>query len=192
MIDSFQGEITKRILHFPKWYSNTAAIVALGWKSLHSICTRKLRFLHRVMTNQENICHHAFSAMADNIESLSLVRECRELELRYNSTFTSAILCAMEQEKVNIIRNAQRNICKIDQSLLLQKASTYPLIPNSDCQVCWMEKALGQCTWSWTLSYQGLEEPRSHDHTPQLFSKKMSTLWYTELGPTNSDWSCYI
>ena len=144
MIDSFQGEIPKRILCLPKWYSNTAAIVALGWNSLHSICTiKKLRFLHIVMTNQESICHRAFSVMADDVESFSLVRECRELELRYNSTFTSAILCAKEQEKVNIIRNAQRNICKIDQSALLQKASTYPLIPNSDCQVCWMEKALG-------------------------------------------------
>ena len=97
MLDSFQGEIAKRILRLPKWYSNTAAIVALGWNSLHYVCTiRKLRFLHRVMTNQESICHRAFSAMVDDVESLSLVRECRELELRYNSTFTSAILCAKE------------------------------------------------------------------------------------------------
>ena len=80
------------------------------------------------MTNQESICHRAFSAMADDVESLSLVRECRELELRYNSTFTSAILCAKEKEKVNIIRNAQSNICKMDQSLLLQKSSTYPFL----------------------------------------------------------------
>ena len=118
-LDSFQGEIAKRILHLSKWYSNTAAIVAPGWNSFHYVCTiRKLRYLHRVMTNQESICHRAFSAMVDDVESLSLVRECRELELRYNSTFTSAILCAKEQEGVNIIRNAQKSICKIDQSLL--------------------------------------------------------------------------
>ena len=79
-----EGEIAKRILQLPKSYSNTAAIVALGWNSLHSVCTiRKLKFLHRVMTNEESICHRAFSAMVDDVETLSLVRECRELEERY-------------------------------------------------------------------------------------------------------------
>ena len=39
MLESFQGEIAKRILHLPKWYSNTAATIVLGWNSLHSICT---------------------------------------------------------------------------------------------------------------------------------------------------------
>jgi hypothetical protein len=83
MLKCFQGEIAKRILKLPKWYSNTAAIVALGWNSLHSVCTiRKLKFLQRVMTNEESICYRAFSAMVDNVEALSLVRECRELEER--------------------------------------------------------------------------------------------------------------
>ena len=73
MLESFQGEIAKRILRLPKWYSNTAAIIALGWNTLHSVCTiRKLKFLHRVMSNQESICHRAFSAMVDNVESLCL------------------------------------------------------------------------------------------------------------------------
>ena len=117
----------KRILQLPKWYSNTAAIVALGWNSLHSVCTiRKLKFLHRVMTNEESICHRAFSAMVDDVETLSLVRECRELEERYKSNFTSAILSAKEPEDgLDIIRNAQNIINKKDQSLLLLKASKY-------------------------------------------------------------------
>ena len=55
-LESFQGEVAKRILKLPPWYSNTAACLALDWKSLHSVCTvRKLRFLHRVMTNEESI-----------------------------------------------------------------------------------------------------------------------------------------
>ena len=95
MLENFQGEMAKRILQLPKWYSNTAAIVALGWNSLHSVCTiRKLRFLYRVRTNEESICHRAFSAMVDDVESLSLVRECRELKERYKSNFISAILAA--------------------------------------------------------------------------------------------------
>ena len=50
------------------------------------------------MTNEESICHRAFSAMVDDVETLSLVRECRELEERYKSNFTSAILSAKEPE----------------------------------------------------------------------------------------------
>ena len=97
MLECFQGEIAKRILQLAKWYSNTAAIVALDWNSLHSVCTiRKLRFLHRVMTNEGGICYRAFSAMADDVEALCLVRECRELEERYKSDFIFAILSAQE------------------------------------------------------------------------------------------------
>ena len=46
------------------------------------------------MTNQQSICHRAFSAMVDDVESLSLLRECRE---RYKTNFTSAILSATEK-----------------------------------------------------------------------------------------------
>ena len=113
----------------PKWYSNTAAIIAFRWNTLHSVCTiRKLKFLHRVTTIQESICHRAFSATVDDIESLSLVKECRELEQRYKSNFTSTILCAHGEDGLDIFQNAQKSIFKIDQSLLLQKASEYPFL----------------------------------------------------------------
>ena len=39
-----------------------------------------------------SICHCAFAAMVDDVEALSLVRECRELEERYKSSFASQIL----------------------------------------------------------------------------------------------------
>ena len=81
------------------------------------------------MTNEESICHRAFSAMVDDVETLSLVRECRELEERYKSNFTSAILSAKESEDgLDIIRNAQNIINKKDQSLLLLKASKYQFV----------------------------------------------------------------
>ena len=64
--------------------------------------------------------------MVDDVESLSLVRECRELEERYKSNYTSAILAAGDEDASNIIRNAQRSIRKKDQSLLLHKVSKYP------------------------------------------------------------------
>ena len=72
-LESFQGEVVKRILKLPCWYSNTAACVALDIKSMHSVCTvRKLRFLHRVTTNKESICYRAFSAMVDNVRCSAL------------------------------------------------------------------------------------------------------------------------
>ena len=81
------------------------------------------------MTNEDSICHRAFSAMVDDVEILSLVRECRELEERYKSNFTSAILIAKEPEDgLDIIRNAQNIINKKDQSLLLLKASKYQFV----------------------------------------------------------------
>ena len=81
------------------------------------------------MTNEESICHRAFSAMVDNVEALSLVRECRELEERYKSNFTSEILNSNEPaDRLDIIRNAQKIINKKDQLLLLQKVSKYQFV----------------------------------------------------------------
>ena len=109
-LECFQGEIAKRILKLPKWFSNTAACIVLGWNSIHSICTiRKLRFLLRVMTNVESICYRTFSAMADDIEALSFVRECREL----SSNFTTEILITSEPEdEADTIEEAERTITK--------------------------------------------------------------------------------
>ena len=44
------------------------------------------------MTNGESICYRALSAMVDDVEVLSLVKECRDLEEIYGSDFTSQIL----------------------------------------------------------------------------------------------------
>ena len=47
-------------------------------------------FLHRV--KNESICYHTYSAMVDDVETLSLVHECRVLEERYRSDLTARIL----------------------------------------------------------------------------------------------------
>lgn len=38
MLELFQGGVATCILQLPKWYSNAAAVVALGLSSLHAIC----------------------------------------------------------------------------------------------------------------------------------------------------------
>lgn len=40
-----QGEIAKMILELPKWYSNMAVSVTLGWNSLYSVCTMEFKVL---------------------------------------------------------------------------------------------------------------------------------------------------
>ena len=41
------------------------------WLELPPLDIRKLRFLHRVMTNEKSICRHTFSAMVDDVEELA-------------------------------------------------------------------------------------------------------------------------
>ena len=129
MLECFQGEIA---IQLPKWYSNTTASAALGWNSLHSMCTiRKLRFLHRVMTNEESICYRAFSAMVDDVEALSLVRECRELEERYKSTFIQILSAEEPADGLDIIRKAQEHIIKKDQTLCTGQSFKLPESPQN-------------------------------------------------------------
>ena len=62
------------------------------------------------------------------MEALSLVRECWELEERYES-ITSEILSSNEPaDGLDIIRNAQRTINKKDQLLLLQKVCKHQFV----------------------------------------------------------------
>ena len=119
--------MAKRILKLPHWYSNTAACVALDWRSIYSVCTiRKLRFLHWVMTNEESICYCAFSALVDNVEALSLVRECRELEGKYRSDFTSQILSASNPTiSLCVLKEPKEHIEKEDKALQLKKTSRF-------------------------------------------------------------------
>ena len=144
MLECFQGEVAKRILQLPKWYSNTAASVALDWNSLHSVCTiRKLRFLLRVMANE-----------VDDVQALCLVWECRELEERYKSKFTLQILNAKEPvDGLEIIRKAQMYINKKDQALLLNKIS----VPPQDRCVHRLEEAVGSHTISRPAVIKGMK-----------------------------------
>ena len=138
-LERFQGEMAKRILQLPKWYSNKVACTALGWNSIHSLCTiRKLRFLLRAKTNEESICYRTFSALVDDIEGLCLVRECRELEERYKSNFTTQVLEATEyQEGVCILKEAEELITKKDHELSLAKVEKYHYIHKISTEVGW-------------------------------------------------------
>ena len=63
------------------------------------------------------LAYRAYSAMVDDVEALSIVRECRELEERCNSNFSTQILSA--NESATLIREAGDFITRKDRGLLL-------------------------------------------------------------------------
>ena len=90
------------------------------------------------MANEESICHRTFAAMVDDVEALSLVKECRELEERYKSSFTSQILNVKDSaDGLIVIREAQEYIIKEDQTLLLNKVSNYQFLHHIAVSVGW-------------------------------------------------------
>ena len=179
-LERFQGEMAKRILQLPKWYSNKVACTALGWNSIHSLCTiRKLRFLLRAKTNEESICYRTFSALVDDIEGLCLVRECRELEERYKSNFTTQVLEATEyQEGVCILKEAEELMTKKDHELSLAKVEKYHYIHKISTEVGWTR------FWDHAIDY-GLPAVKSIKNLLRVLAhpdhaKKMCPLCDTE------------
>ena len=81
-LESFQGELAKRILCWPKHHSNTAATLAVGLHSVKSkVLEAKLSFLQKILDRgSECVSGRVVEAMEGRLEDLCLVKECRELE----------------------------------------------------------------------------------------------------------------
>ena len=90
LLDSFLGELSKRLLKLPQWYSNTpASIVA------RALClTRKLNFLKRISANETSVSLSAqtLASLTDDVNSIYLARECRDLEQYFGTDFAEAVL----------------------------------------------------------------------------------------------------
>ena len=145
-LESFQGEVAKRILKLPRWYSNTPACVALDMESMHSVCTvRKLRFLHRVTTNEESICYRAFSAMVDDVEALRRSAEIwrKDMDLILHRRFSMLIL------QLAHMKQKTSYIVKEDKALQLKKSSKF-CHPNAIADsVGWRNSG----TWHLTMDH---------------------------------------
>lgn len=95
VLDSFLGELSKRLLKLPQWYSNTPASIVAGQRSARALClTRKLNFLKKIsaVESRETLSAQTITSLSDDINSTCLVRECRDLEQYFSTVFTSAIL----------------------------------------------------------------------------------------------------
>ena len=88
------GELAKRALRWPKHHSNTAAVTALELESARSrLLLQKLGFLKRIMSDgATGVGPAAVGALVDDVGSLCLVKECKELEERFGTHFTERIL----------------------------------------------------------------------------------------------------
>ena len=76
--ESFQGELAKRILKWPKHHSNTAAIVALELSTMRcQILLRKLAFLQIFLRDDPvGVGVEVLHACVDDIESVFGYRVC--------------------------------------------------------------------------------------------------------------------
>ena len=81
-LESFQGELSKRVLCWPRHHSNTAATLAVGMQSMQSrILCIKLSFLQHVLDSEcRSVSGQVMQSLCGGVSSSSLVKECLELE----------------------------------------------------------------------------------------------------------------
>ena len=95
MLDSFLGELSKRLLRLPRWYSNTPASIVVVLMSARALClTRKLNFLRKISIDgySETMSSRTLRCLSDDLDSICLIRECRDLDQFFHSDFTSTML----------------------------------------------------------------------------------------------------
>ena len=113
-LEAFLGELAKRALKWPQHFSNTSAILALEMETFRSrlIC-RKLSFLKRLLgVNAKGVGAVAMSSLVDDIDSVCLVKECRELESEYETSLTNSVLADADAVSERVIKKTIRGIDK--------------------------------------------------------------------------------
>ena len=112
-LEAFLGELAKRALKWPQHFSNTSAILALEMETIRSrlIC-RKLSFFKRLLgVDAKSVGAVAMSSLVDDIDSVCLVKECRELESEYETSLTNSVLAdadAVSERVIKTIRGLTR------------------------------------------------------------------------------------
>ena len=92
-LETLQGELAKRILKQPKWASNTAPNVVMGWTTVRArVVVRSWASFTSWCLLGESVGSRALVSMGDDVEALHLVKECRELEMAFGTKFTEDLL----------------------------------------------------------------------------------------------------
>ena len=125
-LESPQSELVKRMLKWPKHLSNTVALATLDVPTVRSrVLQRKLSFLHRVVNSSLfSLSGRTVFALSQDIDSLCLVKECRELEEGFGTHFTDDILARREVH----LKDIKASIHDRDQQQSAAKCSVKALI----------------------------------------------------------------
>ena len=109
-LESFIGELAKRTLKWPKYFSNTAALVTLHLHSAKSYLLQKqFTFVEATELRFNRIGVVAMKSLSDDPKSLCLVKECRELESHFDTVFTTEILIDADSTDPTKIKKDDQN-----------------------------------------------------------------------------------
>ena len=157
-LNSFLGELCKRILRLPKWYSNTATMIVMDLPSAEACCLiRKLRFLRRITdhspVNADTLSSRMLFALSDDIESVCLIRECLELEDHFETKFTHSLLTSiseLDEDSRPSSRQIRDQVTTRDKHLLLDKCSS-----NEDTRLIAVMGRMVSWSKLWDLALNG-------------------------------------
>ena len=126
VLENFQAEIGKRILHPPPRHPNNAVQVGLQWPSVASrILIHKLTYLAKLMTSDNQISAKLFSSLViEDIYQISIVQQCKLLEV----SLGTSVLARCLSDPLNaprIVKEHRSIILKQDFESLLVSASSH-------------------------------------------------------------------
>lgn len=135
-LNSAVGELCKRALRWPRHFSNTAAMVVLGLDSARvSVLMRKLFFLYRLLDGRENVGSVVMSTLIDDVESVVLVQECRDLEEKFGTAFAD---CFLRDKGTVSMCEVKEKLRRLDREMLLEKCDVmYPVVADIERKVGW-------------------------------------------------------
>ena len=113
-LEAFQSELRKGVLKWPRHHSNTVALATLDAPTMkRRVLVRKLEFLKRVIDKDtDSLRGCVVMALCCEVESICLIRECKELEnFDFTESISSKNLCSlreMEMKKTYIMEVDRR------------------------------------------------------------------------------------
>ena len=157
MLESFQGEIGRRILKLSKYHSTLSTRLALRWPSVTArMFVRKLSLLSKVADEGNSIGSQIFSSSPQ--DSLRLVQECRAMEGKLSCQgSTNAMLSAQ-----STLREIKRDVLQADWEASTTEASCHnstAIASQIASDTSWMK------LWDMALDYG----PRGTDSLQALY-----------------------
>ena len=189
-LESFQGEVGRRILRLPRCYNNLSVRIGLRWPSFKVlILLRKLTFLANLLSKDTQCVSSRlfWSLVAEDPLCISLVQQCKEIELSYGTNFWDQCLKTPEIA-TRTVGKAKTVLLDADWQSTLSVAGSHPSLTyisdesvvNEWCNV-WNEAleygTKGTKTSSESYAGQFLEIACAHTARPQSPNKCLPITW---------------